>query len=73
MFRDAYGGDYGLADAQEAYDRQETPIGNAVGTCALCGRDIYEGETVYKIDGDWYCTDCVTETEAEGKEPPDEY
>lgn len=65
--------DYGLDWAQEQYDRQEPPLGSAVGTCAFCGRDIYGGEKVYVIDGDWYCTDCVTETEAEEKEPPDEY
>jgi hypothetical protein len=65
--------DNGYDWAQYVYDMQEPPEGHVVGTCALCGRDICEGETVYKIDGDWYCTDCVTETEAEEEEPPDEY
>lgn len=63
----------GLDWAQDEYDRQEPPETEPAGTCALCGRDIFEGETVYQIDGDWYCTGCVTETEAEKGEPPDEY
>ena len=64
---------YGLEWAQEQHDRQEPPEEKAVGTCAFCGRDIFEGEKVYMIDGNWYCTDCVTEGEATQEEPSDEY
>lgn len=56
--------------AQWLHDLEEPPESEPVGTCALCGRDIYEGEKVYKIDGDLYCTDCVTECEAEKEELP---
>ncbi|HBR01980.1 MAG TPA: hypothetical protein DD738_05160 [Ruminiclostridium sp.] len=65
--------DYGLDWAQEEYDRQEPQEGDVVGTCAYCGRDIYGGEKVYVIDGDWYCTACVTEAIADEEGPPDEY
>ena len=65
--------DFGYATAQRDYDLQEPPTNNVVGTCALCGRDICEGETIYKIEDDWYCTDCVTECKAEKEEPLDEY
>src|SRR5699024_10589467 len=27
-----------------------------IGQCPVCGRDIYEGEWVYRIDGDVVCT-----------------
>ena len=63
----------GLDWAQAEYDRQEPPNGKAVATCAYCGRDIFEGEKVYRLDGDFYCTDCITEETAESELPPDEY
>lgn len=56
--------DNGLDWAQGRYDSEEPPEPPVVGTCALCGRDIYKGEKIYKMDDDWYCTDCVTESEA---------
>ena len=65
--------DYGLSWAQFQHDMEEPPMGKVVGTCALCGRDVFEGEKIYRIDGDWYCTDCVTEDEATEDEPFDEY
>lgn len=58
---------------QEEYNRRHEPDEDIVTTCAYCGRGICRGERAYKIDGDWYCTDCVTETEAGGNELPDEY
>lgn len=58
---------------QGEYDRQEPPEGKTVATCAYCGRDIYKGEKIYKLDGDIYCCDCITEDEAREDEPPDEY
>ena len=64
--------DYGLVDAQEAYDRQEPPESEPVGQCTICGADIYEGEKVCKVDGEMICPDCYVLTEAEKEEPPDE-
>lgn len=40
------------------------------GTCAYCGRDIMDGETVYMIDDDWYCEDCVSRQIARADEMP---
>ena len=34
-------------------------------TCCLCGAKLYIGDTVYLIDGDPYCTDCVTRREVD--------
>mgnify|MGYP000871436800 CR=1 FL=1 len=66
--------DYGLGLAQAEYDRQEPPEAKVVVTCAYCGRDIYAGEKIYRIDNDIYCTDCVTEEDAEESEyQNDEY
>lgn len=28
-------------------------------TCDMCGGDIYEGDTVYKVSGHTYCMDCM--------------
>lgn len=50
---------------QEQYDRQEPPEGKIVATCAYCGCEIYEGEKIYRIDNDIYCSDCVKEDFAE--------
>ncbi len=65
--------DYGLGFAQGQYDEQEPPTGKVVGTCAYCGREIHEGEKIYRLDGDIYCGNCVTEDEANGDGLPDEY
>jgi len=59
--------------AQWEYDAQEPPEGKVVATCAYCGRDIFEGEKVYRLDDGLYCTDCITEEIAESELPPDEY
>lgn len=63
----------GLDWAQEQYDRQEPPEGKVVATCAYCGEDIHKGEKIYRLDGDVYCSRCITEDEAEEDGPPDEY
>lgn len=33
--------------------------------CEYCGEEIYDGDTCYKIEDDYYCTDCVTKMTAE--------
>ncbi len=27
--------------------------------CEICGKDIYEGDEYYEIDGHAYCEDCI--------------
>lgn len=36
--------------------------------CDICGHDIYEGETIYQIDGKTICEECIEDsrTTAEG-------
>lgn len=65
--------DYDLDFVQGQYDAQEPPTGKVVGTCAYCGREIREGEKIYRLDGDVYCGDCVTEDEAKEDDLPDGY
>lgn len=40
----------------------ETPKGRPVALCEWCGRELFEGETVYRVGDSIYCTGCV-ETE----------
>lgn len=30
-------------------------------TCPSCGVDMYNGETMYELDGDWMCEECLEE------------
>lgn len=53
--------DYGLAAAQESYDRMEPPELNPVLYCDICHEGIYEGERYYKIGGTIMCKCCVAE------------
>lgn len=41
-----------------------------IGYCVECGKDIYSGEEIWEIRGEWYCEDCIDSfhTEAEGEE-----
>ena len=34
--------------------------------CAICCRHLYSGDNAYEVDGDIYCTDCVTLIELMG-------
>ena len=31
------------------------------GHCVNCGREIYVGDEVYKIDNDMWCEDCISD------------
>lgn len=37
----------------------EPPYYEPVDYCHLCGNDIFNGEEIYEIEGDWYCEDCI--------------
>jgi predicted RNA-binding Zn-ribbon protein involved in translation (DUF1610 family) len=39
--------------------RLDPPEPVAVCQCALCGEDIYEGETCYELGLDFYCENCI--------------
>ncbi len=43
---------------------------NPIGYCTECGKDIYSGEDIWEIHGEWYCEDCIDSfhTEAESEE-----
>lgn len=43
----------------------EPPEDKPVGYCAHCGQEIYEGETVYDIDGELIHEDCLADFAAE--------
>lgn len=40
---------------------------DAVAECALCGEDIYEGETIYKIKNNIFCARCIEESRTEAE------
>lgn len=43
-------------------DYQLEPIEDgAVAFCDECNGDLYEGDTVYKIDGDTICEECLAD------------
>lgn len=33
--------------------------------CKYCGDKIYDGDKCYRLEDDYYCTDCVSEETAE--------
>lgn len=39
----------------------EPAVIKTFGYCDECGGDLYEGDTVYKIDGDVICEDCLSD------------
>lgn len=39
----------------------------AVCECELCGDDIYEGETMYKLGDMYFCKECVNRGEKEAE------
>ena len=45
----------------------EPPEPKTVGYCSECGQDIFAGENVWEIKGEWYCECCIdnSRTEAE--------
>lgn len=44
---------------EEMWLTPEDPV--IVGTCPVCGGEIYKGETVYRIDGERIHEDCIWE------------
>ena len=40
-----------------------------IGYCSECGNDIFFGEEIWEIHGDWYCESCIDgfQKEAEGE------
>ena len=44
---------------EEMWLDQEDP--KIIGRCAVCGDEIYEGETIYRIDGDLIHEECLRE------------
>ena len=48
----------------------EPECSSPIGYCIECGKDIYSGEDIWEIRGDWYCEDCIDKfhTEAEREE-----
>ena len=34
-------------------------VSKPVASCSDCGCDLYEGDRVYDINGEFYCTDCA--------------
>lgn len=63
----------GFDFAQEQYDRQEPQYGEPVGQCSICGRDIFEGESICIVDNEMICSGCFEVAEATKDGPPDEY
>lgn len=51
--------DYGYSAAQSEYDRQEPPGDNAKIHCDDCGKGLFEGDKVFRIEGQNLCEDCV--------------
>ena len=47
----------------------EEPEARPMCACNRCKSTIYEGERWFKLDGDYYCTDCVKKEELEFFEP----
>ena len=43
--------------------RECEEVPKALERCACCGYELYHGDTVFKIDGLYYCEDCVEKTE----------
>ncbi len=39
----------------------EPPEDIIFGYCAFCGGEIYDGETIYRIDGDYIHEDCLAD------------
>lgn len=42
---------------------EHEPRAVALETCECCGCDLFHGDTVFKIDGIFYCEDCVDKAE----------
>lgn len=45
--------------------RYDPPEDKVIGCCDLCGGEIYEGETIYEIDGKMIHEDCLAEFAAD--------
>ena len=43
----------------------EPPTYEAIGYCRECGCDIYEGNEIWEINGDWYCEECIRDAQRE--------
>ena len=41
--------------------------------CCNCGRDIYEGEDAFNINGDIYCEDCINDCKFTAEVPEPDY
>ena len=60
-------GNKNMYDIPEPRYYLEPKEGEIVGYCTECGQDIYAGEDIWEIKGEWYCECCVDSfrTEAE--------
>lgn len=50
-----------LPDCMYDYRGKEDEEQEVLTTCEECGEDIYNGEHYYKVDGNDYCQECMSE------------
>ena len=43
----------------ELMERIDIKAGSPVQECSCCGRDLYRGDTVYRLMGECFCPNCV--------------
>lgn len=48
--------EYGLPERRNWLEPSEP---EAIGYCAKCREDIFEGEEIWEINGKWYCEYCI--------------
>lgn len=51
--------DHGLGWAETMRDRREPPEPEPKRHCDRCGEPLYEGDTIYDIDGEIICEKCL--------------